>query len=131
MQHDTTTHNKVVKRYKLFLHNKCCMLLHEKLGSFDRGFTIHSLIYSQISNISSFLNLQCRYICNQPLFILSCLFPVLIIAFVASNNKTKGSQNMSPKRKICSKQNYQEWTLLTLVHTIRFSDPIIAQIQRR
>ena len=38
MQHDTTTHNKVVKRYKLFLHNKCCMLLHEKLGSFDRGF---------------------------------------------------------------------------------------------
>ena len=37
MQHDTTTHNKVVKRYKLFLHNKCCMLLHEKLGSFDRG----------------------------------------------------------------------------------------------
>ena len=38
MQHDTTTHNKVVKRYKLSLHNKCCMLLHEKLGSFDRGF---------------------------------------------------------------------------------------------
>ena len=36
----------------------------------------------------------------------------------------------NPKRKICSKQNYQEWTLLTLVHTIRFSDPIITQIQR-
>ena len=39
MQHDTTTYNKVVKRYKLFLHNKCCTLLYEKLGSFDRGFT--------------------------------------------------------------------------------------------
>ena len=37
MQHDTTTHNKVVKRYKLFLHRKCCTLLHEKLGSFDRS----------------------------------------------------------------------------------------------
>ena len=56
---------------------------------------------------------------------------MLIIAFVASDNKTKGSQDMSPKRKICSKQNYQEWALLTLVHTILFSDPIITQIQRR
>ena len=65
------------------------------------------------------------------LFILSCLCPVLIIAFVASNNKTKGSQNMIPKRKICSKQNYHDWALLMLVHTIRFSDPIITQIQRR
>ena len=43
MQHDTTTHNKVVKRYKLFLHNKCCTLLHEKLGSFDRGLINQSL----------------------------------------------------------------------------------------
>ena len=37
MQHDTTTYNKVVKRYQLFLHNKCCTLLYEKLRSFDRG----------------------------------------------------------------------------------------------
>ena len=43
MQHDTTTYNKVVKRYKLFLHNKCCTLLYEKLGSFDRGLTWTSL----------------------------------------------------------------------------------------
>ena len=40
MQHDTTTYNKVVKRYKLFLHNKCCTLLYEKLGSFDRGLIL-------------------------------------------------------------------------------------------
>ena len=39
MQHDTTTYNKVVKPYKLFLYNKCCTLLYEKLGSFDRGLT--------------------------------------------------------------------------------------------
>ena len=37
MQHDTTTFNKVVKWYKLFLHSKCCTLLYEKLGSFDWG----------------------------------------------------------------------------------------------
>ena len=40
MQHDTTTYNKVVKRCKLFLHNKCCTLLYEKLGSFDRGLSM-------------------------------------------------------------------------------------------
>ena len=40
IQHDTTTYNKVVKRCKLFLHNKCCTLLYEKLGSFDRGLTL-------------------------------------------------------------------------------------------
>ena len=45
MQHDTTTHNKVVKRYKLFLHNKCCTLLHEKLGSFDRGLFRNQLCH--------------------------------------------------------------------------------------
>ena len=47
MQHDTTTHNKVVKRYKLFLHNKCCKLLHEKLGSFDRGLSIKTDVVDQ------------------------------------------------------------------------------------
>ena len=53
IQHDTTTYNKVVKRYKLFLHNKCCTLLYEKLGSFDRDFRkrkmrhIVSLVTSQ------------------------------------------------------------------------------------
>ena len=36
IQHDTTTYNKVVKRYKLFLHNKCCTLLYKKLGSVDK-----------------------------------------------------------------------------------------------
>ena len=40
MQHDTTPYNKVVKRYKHFLHNKCCTLLYEKLGSFDRGLSL-------------------------------------------------------------------------------------------
>ena len=50
MQHDTTTHNKVVKRYKLFLHNKCCTLLHEKLGSFDRGFKPKSAIFTTYEN---------------------------------------------------------------------------------
>ena len=47
MQHDTTTYNKVVKRCKLFLHNKCCTLLYEKLGSFDRGLRLrlHGAIY--------------------------------------------------------------------------------------
>ena len=48
MQHDTTTHNKVVKRYKIFLHNKCCTLLHEKLGSFDRGLTVILMFESKI-----------------------------------------------------------------------------------
>ena len=42
MQHDTTTYNKVSKRYKLFLHNKCCTLLYEKLGSFDRVYLCNS-----------------------------------------------------------------------------------------
>ena len=37
MQHDTTTYNKAVQRYKFFLHNKCCTMLYEKLGSFDRA----------------------------------------------------------------------------------------------
>ena len=40
MQHHATTYNKVAKRYKLFLHNKCCALLYEKLGSFDRGLSL-------------------------------------------------------------------------------------------
>ena len=57
MQHDTTTHSKVVKRYKLFLHNKCCMLLHEKLGSFDRGFSpclVSISLYSEFISMVTF-----------------------------------------------------------------------------
>ena len=54
-----------------------------------------------------------------------------MIAFVDSNNKTKHSQNRSPERKICQKQNYQREGSLALAHTIRFSDPTITQIQNQ
>ena len=70
MQHDTTTHNKVVKRYKLFLHNKCCMLLHEKLGSFDRGLR---LIHMQPSTDTNMTSAQWCYLHNNIIFLVIIL----------------------------------------------------------
>ena len=58
IQHDTTTYSKVVKRYKLFLHNKCCKLLYEKLGSFDRAYLKMGISHLRTYDLKAFVEFR-------------------------------------------------------------------------